>query len=275
MKVQLIAVDMDGTLLRRDGSISAADRDALRHAASLGITVAICSGRVLSSAETFSRPLGLDHPVIACNGGIAVRHPGGEPLWRLPMAPADIRATLEVLTREQPSWFLIFDDAGRVLLPPEEDSPQTRRQLVEDARRDGEQIRFLEDWRHASDEELCRIQKFLVVDNNPERLRQLSRLVEERVQVAILSSGSSNFEVMPCGVNKGTGLRRMCDLLGIPLTAVAAIGDNQNDLDMLALAAWPVAMGNALEQTKACARYVTADHNHDGVAQAVEWLLKQ
>ena len=77
------------------------------------------------------------------------------------------------------------------------------------------------------------------------------------------------FEVLPKGVNKASGLARLCQDLGISLDQVMAIGDAANDLEMLDEVGHPVAMGNASDVVKALARYQTKSNQEDGVAHAI------
>ena len=81
-------------------------------------------------------------------------------------------------------------------------------------------------------------------------------------------------EIVPAGVNKGEGILKLCELLGIPAERSVAAGDEANDLDMLRAAGVGVAMANAIPDAKAVADYVTQrDNNHDGVAEIIEKFL--
>ena len=86
---------------------------------------------------------------------------------------------------------------------------------------------------------------------------------------------SSDFflELVPKGIDKGAALGRLLELLGLTPEALIAMGDNYNDLGMLRLAGTSVAMGNAPEDIKAVASYVTRTNNEDGVAYALEELV--
>ena len=97
-------------------------------------------------------------------------------------------------------------------------------------------------------------------------------LIEERFpgQFNLLFSMPTFLEIMPSGVDKGKGIRRLGELYGITADEIMALGDSQNDLDMLKAAGFPVAMTNAADEVKAVASYVTASNDDDGVAAAVE-----
>ena len=82
------------------------------------------------------------------------------------------------------------------------------------------------------------------------------------------------FEATAAGVDKGTGLKRLCDYLKINRENVMALGDQANDMPMLKYAGLGVAMGNAVDYTKEHADEITADCDHDGVALAINKILK-
>ena len=75
---------------------------------------------------------------------------------------------------------------------------------------------------------------------------------------------------MDIGCSKASGITALANYLNIPLQQVMAIGDNNNDIQMLRTAGWGVAMGNASEAVKAAAQAITASNWEDGVAQAIE-----
>ena len=104
-------------------------------------------------------------------------------------------------------------------------------------------------------------------------LEQALKSIRLLSDITITSSGSDNFEVMPAGVDKGTALVRLGEMLGIAPEEMVAIGDSDNDAAMLRAVGMPVAMGNADPALKALAQYITADCDHDGVAQAIYHLF--
>ena len=105
----------------------------------------------------------------------------------------------------------------------------------------------------------------------PSLLKELGRCRE----VELTSSAPYNFEIVPAGVDKGTGLAALAGALGIGLEDCAAIGDSDNDRGMLAAVGMPIAMGNAAEEIHALARWVTASNREDGVAKAIGRLLEE
>ena len=89
-------------------------------------------------------------------------------------------------------------------------------------------------------------------------------------QLEITSSIERNMELNALGVSKGRGLMALAERLGLARDQVMAVGDSGNDLTMLEAAGLGVAMGNATREVRHAADVITADNNHDGVAEAIE-----
>ena len=92
--------------------------------------------------------------------------------------------------------------------------------------------------------------------------------------IEVVQGAPDNVEVTAAGVDKGTALLALADRLGIPREATLAIGDSDNDAEMLRAVGMPVAMGNADAALKNLAKYITADCDHDGVAQAIYHIFE-
>jgi Cof subfamily protein (haloacid dehalogenase superfamily) len=80
-------------------------------------------------------------------------------------------------------------------------------------------------------------------------------------------------EIVPIGVDKAKALVKLANSLGIELSQVAALGDGQNDIEMLREAGLGIAMGNASDAVKSAADWITGTNDEDGVAQAVRRLV--
>lgn len=83
----------------------------------------------------------------------------------------------------------------------------------------------------------------------------------------------SRLQVLPLGASKGAGVAWLLDRLGVDPSAVLALGDGENDVEMLQLAGLGVAMGNAGPPALAAADAITATNNEDGVARAIEQFV--
>ena len=93
--------------------------------------------------------------------------------------------------------------------------------------------------------------------------------------VEAVQGSPDNVEVTAQGVDKGTALLALADMLGIPREATAAIGDSENDLEMLNAVALPIAMGNASAAVKNLCLRETLTNAQDGVAAAIDRIIAE
>ena len=98
---------------------------------------------------------------------------------------------------------------------------------------------------------------------------EVRELVTSDPELEALSSGIDLFDVMPKGTTKGRALQNLASYLNIPASNTFAIGDNENDVSMIADAKYGIAMGNATEGAKKAAYYITTDYDSLGFAKAV------
>lgn len=98
-------------------------------------------------------------------------------------------------------------------------------------------------------------------------------LLQQEPDVSFSGTPDEHTEVVAAGVNKGSALAHLCALLGVAPEDTAAIGDSDNDVEMLRFAGRSFAMGSAPEYVKQAAKEMTDDSDHDGVAHAVQRLL--
>lgn len=119
------------------------------------------------------------------------------------------------------------------------------------------------------------VEKFNISSMAPERAEYITEKLISFKDTEWTSSlpGSkvqNQMEFMKKGVNKGAAVKGMCSVLGISPESVMAFGDAQNDCSMLELAGWSFAMGNACEECRQTAKYITDTNANNGLAKAVE-----
>ena len=109
---------------------------------------------------------------------------------------------------------------------------------------------------------------------NPERSAAAAASLKRRSELAVLDMGDGTVEVTMAGVTKAAGLGRLCAELGISAAELAAFGDSRNDLEMLQMAGYAVAMANGADCVKAAADYIAGDVAEDGAAGAIYDLFR-
>jgi Cof subfamily protein (haloacid dehalogenase superfamily) len=276
---RLLALDVDGTLLDSSGALRPRTSVAVARAAEAGIRPVLCTGRRYRRARPIAEALGLEAPLV-CNSGAIVKEPAAHrTLWR-----ADFDATLlnEILAvfREHSEPIVSFTDLGLVGPDFLVERRATGRALFDDyVDRNHEHAGVIPGWPdqpHAHDRAFFHL---CAIGTRPEMLR-FERVVTERlggrvrtfVQKSPLYSGTM-CEVIRHDASKWAAVLHLAELWGVEPAEIVAVGDDMNDVPMLAGAGLGVAMGHAPEVVKAAADLVTGDHDDDGVAQLVESVL--
>lgn len=258
--IKLIAIDLDGTLLADDGRVPPQNIQAIRQAMAAGVLVVLATGKTRAAASAIIEQLDLRTPGVYCQG--LTLHRGDGAMWHE-----------EVLDRETAVAAITFADQHhlpqhaycgiRICTPA--DTPY--RYLLRDKYHEPlpELVASL---LPLADE--LRINKFLISDerDNAHTRARLEMVVNGRATVT--QAVPEYIELLPRGASKGKGLARLLAQLAIPWEAVLALGDGENDLEMLQRAGVGVAMGNAAAVVQTAADYVVATNNEAGVAAAIE-----
>ena len=275
LPIRLLAVDIDGTLLNPQFQISDPDRAALRRAHEEGIEVILVTGRRHTFALPIARQLGFDFWLISSNGAIT-RSLSGETSHR-DLLPRETCRKLCIAMREfRGNTVLTFDIDGKgavVLEHMRELNGSIQRWLEKNM----EYINFV-----------IPIEDSLTTDpvqamfcGPIARMHQaLGRIATSGLEkdVTVLRTeypvrDLSIVDVLNRGCSKGHALERWANHRGIPREQVMAIGDNYNDIEMLAFAGLPFIMGNASEELRAKGWAVTLPNDQNGVAAAIEQVL--
>lgn len=264
---RLIALDIDGTLVKPDGHVSKANREAIARARAAGIKVVLSTGRSWQESEALAQEAGCDRLMVG-QGGAALAdldQRRNTRMWQIDQAVA-----LEILEwlEQEDLGLMVF--AGDELLinpggvkwfsgyacPAFYESVEIVERPVIHLQEQGLPLNKI----HAQ--------------GDPATFPPLLERLGGYAELFVTSSARDNFEVMPVGVDKGTGLAALALEMGIGLDEVIAIGDSENDRGMLNVVGMPVAMGNASDEIKAIARHVTDTNLMDGVAKAIDHFLE-
>jgi Cof subfamily protein (haloacid dehalogenase superfamily) len=272
MRIRLLALDIDGTLLDSQGRIPDENRQAIAAALDRGIEVALVTGRAFHFALPVAERLGLPVLFISSNGAI-VKRVDGTPLMRRLMPASCAREILAATIDYRADAAVIFDR-------------QSERQVVAGGM----------DWQHPSRvgywarntsiiSEVVPLEDCL--DEDPiqvmfnggvARMRPLVRMLRQgraggRYEVTVTEYEARDFtlvDVLAPGVSKGTALAAWCTERGYTPAEVLAAGDNYNDREMLEFAGVPVVMRNAVPELLAAGFHVTGSNDEGGLAAAIE-----
>lgn len=270
--IRLIVSDLDGTLLMDHNTIHPDNVAALREAERRGIRFAVASGR---SADSCSRVLlksGLaDTPILAANGCHVLDRPFGSTVESHFLQRKTAMDAIGLFSSLGLDHCLYTLDA--IVWSSEETLEEH-----EEGFRNGSRMTFLsgaDAMLHAA--QTLPMKLFCMLGEGAgqrEAFETAKRVCLEMDGVEVTSSWHNNFELMPAGVNKGAAVRSLARRLAVDRSEVMTFGDCDNDLPMLLWAGHGVAMGNAGENIRRSAAYVTGPNTDGGVAQGIyRWAL--
>lgn len=270
--VRLIAMDMDGTLLTRIDPVTACippeNAQVLRQAQTRGIHLALASGRMPDDASFFAADAGIPMHIISLNGSVTLDEPLGRACSSHFLPEKTANQVLRILL-ESGLDAAVFG-AWEVVSVKQRPLTWAQTELGTYFGRNGGRLVY----RSGGDglERLmgCTAKIVAFSAGNADALQLAkARILACCPEVVITSSWHNNFEVNAAGVHKGSALTALAQRLGIPMSQVMAIGDNDNDVPMLKAAGLSVAMGNASSAALDASHYVTLRNSEHGVAAAI------
>jgi Cof subfamily protein (haloacid dehalogenase superfamily) len=258
--IRLMISDVDGTLVRKDKTVSDATVEAVERLRAAGVKFTVVSARPLTGVLSILQRLGVEEPVGAYNGG-TIAKPDGTVLSAERLDAATAR---DALARFDLDWVVTWVFADGKWHAKTTDTPHDASEIVTAA----QQPTVVESF----DDLVDRIDKIVAVSDDEPRLAAL----EAQTQVAlkgratVARSQTYYLDVTAPDANKGHGVTELARALGVPLEQTAVIGDGQNDVYMFKVAGLSIAVDNASDEVKTAADHVTASNMNDGVAKAID-----
>ncbi|MFL2127917.1 Cof-type HAD-IIB family hydrolase [Ruoffia sp. FAM 26255] len=272
--IQLVAIDLDGTLLRDDKSLSQENVDAIKEAIEQGVQVVICTGRTLPSIQYLSKQLPQGHGdeyLILQNGAVVHQLPDLNIVHETILTEADRQAIYDVFKeyRSEEVQMVAFDPDKLYLVDDETANPT----VVQDAKTLSTDITLTKFEEVLYLETLYKIVVFGGVEFIDDYLEKIPNELYE--QVHIVRSLPVAIEFIPKLANKANGLNALIQLLDIKAENIMTIGDELNDYEMVKMAGLGVAMENGHPEVKRVADELTLTNNENGVAHAIRKFVTQ
>lgn len=257
---RMVAIDMDDTLLTDELTITPGTVEAIAQAMEAGVVVTLATGRMFPSALPFASQLGLNVPVITYQGAVVKNLAGDAIMYERFVEPHLSRRLIEI-AREKGLHLQVYQDD---VLYSAVDNEKIQRY----ARIAGVPYTIEKDL-----DRLCEraFIKLLYYEEPTVIDRLADELQEEFGDTAHITKSKPYFlEVMHPEANKGRAVLHLARTLGIAQSDIIGIGDSYNDLDLIREAGLGVAMGNAPDDIKRLADYVTSSNNEEGVRHVLE-----
>jgi len=275
MRTRLLALDIDGTLLDPYGALTDAAREAVAAARSAGLAVVLCTGRRYRTALPIAQALGLAGAIVVNNGALVKDLASSRTLHHRYL-PAEVYPEVLALARSVGPP-LVYVDA----YPEETDFLTERSEHTHPFQREylrdhGAHCRVVEDLADSPRDDV--IMTSLMAD-----AAALAALCERardalgpRVHTHVIQNKNYQGEILEFlspASGKWAALARVAAQAGIAPEAIAAIGDDVSDVEMIRRAGLGIAMGNAVESAKEAAGFVARSNAEGGIVEAIERVL--
>lgn len=259
----LIVLDLDGTLLKDDKTISPRTKQTLQTLKNNGHEVMIATGRPFRSSEPYYHEIGMTTPIVNFNGAF-VHHPLSKS-WGMHHSPLDIKVAKDIVEAldEYRYFNIIAEVKDDVYVHYHDEKLINVFKMGNPNVTTGDLRRFLQDSPtsmliHTDEEDVRQIRK------------HLSDVHAEVIDHRRWADPWHVIEIVKNGLSKAVGIDKVAKDLGIPKQRIIAFGDEDNDLEMIDYAGTGVAMGNGIEQLKSVANHITLSNEEDGIAIFLE-----
>lgn len=268
--IKLIAIDMDGTLLSEDKKLHQEEINALQKAHHAGYKIVICTGRALAGVKPYVSQLNItgndEYAII--NNGCSTHYTKNWDMVSWRQLTKEDMLYLYDISKQTKVQLTLFDEEHYFVV-----GENPNEQVVYDANIVGLKPTIISIDEAISGKHTMFQAMFL---EKPKEIDDFQKQFEAELaeRFSVVRSQNYIFEAMPAGVNKANALADLAKRLDIKPEEIMAIGDADNDLEMLTFAGVSVAMGNAKPSVKEIATHHTLTNNEHGVAHIIEKLLQ-
>jgi len=260
-----VVVDLDGTLISRDGDVDPHVINEFKRIKGLGVNVIVATGRLTMAARDFARKIESDLPIISCNGAL-IESMDGEILFTMPLSKKilwDVIRMLNLVPGFSPHFFTPY----KMLALRMSEVLKFYMNYVK------EEVMVARDLSEIFKERM--ILKVLLLAETPRLVDRylpfFKSYLKEKAYVA--RSFPTYVEIVNPKANKGVALEWLIKKLGYDLSDVMAFGDSENDVELFKRVGIPIAVANADPLLKKYARYVTKAPLGDGVVEGLRLFL--
>lgn len=261
MTIKMVATDIDGTILNWDFGFTPEVKKCIKNLTERGVKVVLVTGRMHKATLHVAEELGLDTPIVSYQGGLIKENcEDGKTLYQKDLSPAHARKIIDWARENNIHINLYLDDELYV----EQDNDVVKKYT---------DARFVPYHVCSFDTlEIKNVNKILAIDyTNPRRVTSwVNELSAAYPELYIVKSTPYFCEIGCKDAKKSSGVKFLCEKWGLKREEVLAIGDQNNDIELLKAGGIAVAMGNATPELKDCADYITDTVDNNGFVKAIE-----
>lgn len=269
---KLVAIDLDGTLVTDEKELTPKTIETIKKASKKGVKIVLSSGRSFYRLERYIDALDLrkeNQYTICFNGGMIVENTTKEILYSKNLDVEEVKEVIQLGKLLGLPIMIYARDTHYVEEVPEVIQKNTKNLMGMNLKIvNFDELNFNEEENYIY--KVCFIDKPKIIT---EKRKEIPKEIIEKYEIT--SSVPEYIEIVKKGIKKSEGIKKVMEKYHIQQEEVMAIGDGENDVEMLSFAGLGIAMENAKEHVKSFANDVTTSNNHDGVANAIEkYILK-
>lgn len=266
----LLALDMDGTLLKSDKTISPNTAVSLNEASNRGQSICLCTGRGLAELKDYEGELDFCDYGILLSGCLIYDFKNDQPL-EVHSFDTDVFTQMMDIVKKEDVMLYLLDSSHSIASQKDVENMPYYNMAIYQSMFESHAF-VVEDIYEYAEVHKDEILKFCLYNPSVDVMNQLLKKLEVfPVSCAVVEETA--IEVTPLGITKGAGLEFLSSYLNIPIENTIMMGDSGNDIEAFQSAGKAIAMGNATEEIKNLATEITLDNDHDGIKVIVDKYL--
>lgn len=275
MRYKMLAIDMDGTFLNEERNITEKNLIAVRKAAEAGIKVVLCSGRIPSLIKPYIEYMPKNQPIIAGNGSVILDHNNKE-VYNETLDKNTVFTIVDILRKEYDDVYYHFFDRDAICSEKMGNVIQRLYELNNNFPREYRlEFRIIGDTKKYIENNDSKISKIEICDVETNLLKEIRKRFEKIEEIEIVGSGNDGIEITKKGLSKGSSLEFLAKYYGYSIDECIAVGNDENDIEMIKKVGLGIAVKNAKDNVKSVADYITKnDNNNDAIAEVVEKFIR-
>lgn len=258
----LLCTDLDDTLLTTDKRVSEENKKAIEYFKKEGGLFAFATGRVPLGARPIIQQIMPNAPSVCFNGSVIYDFVNQKMLWSRAL-DKDAIHMVEFVEKNFPSAGIEVCTANKVYFCKVNSIVERHRQIEKFPDNYDDYHNVAEDW--------CKV-IFMVKEEEIPALKELIAASKYADLYSFVRSSPWYYELLPYGAHKGSGLLRLGEILEIKKENIYAMGDNENDLELVKAAGTGIAVANAADCVKEVADFITVDNNSHAAKAVIEYI---
>ena len=268
---KLLALDMDGTILTSQKTVSPATVKAINNLIKRGTAVTLCTGRGVAELKDYTDDFSAIPYGILNSGGCVYDFTKRQSIHRILLDDSSLIECIRAAQKVKAMPYLLTEDAS--VAQAEDMRDVSRFQMGMYQSLYDRVATIVPDMETYVREHPGKSLK-LCIFHRDSGTREQTRRAVKHLGMELADAETTSLEISPRGVTKGLGLQILCSYLGISIEESVAVGDADNDIDVLKAAGLSVAMGNANKTVKDLCDVIVADNDRDGVVEVIDRFFR-